>query len=457
MKLPASLQKFASSAVYVLVARILACAAVISFNFLLARALSPSEFGTFVLAFSWAGLASLAASLGLNRALVKIIAESGPNWNSAHTQRIIDFGLIVGSIAGVLVGALAAVCGYFCLPNQSATDLFMLSVIFGGIVWLRTLHLVLAESARGFHEKLWSNLYGSPAGGPVPHLLFALMLAIGMRIGDVTLGTALIMYLSAFALTLPPLMGFVRRLPSRMSEQSNEISATPQIRYSAILALSMPLMLTQVCGLAMSQADIWLAGALVTPSELAMYGSAARMMAFLTMPLQIAGTTIVSFLPDLIARNDRKSLQEIVGLASTIAGLPGIFLIGFFLAMPEAILGTIFGDFYREAANILRFLTVGQGICILTGPCEIVLLMAGYQKYVLRVNAIAAAVLVAIVPLAIDHMGVLGLGLSMCVVTSLQNFANWCLAGHLVGIKTHFGAIPLDWDSLRNLRTLAAR
>jgi len=203
-----------------------------------------------------------------------------------------------------------------------------------------------------------------------------------------------------------------------------------------LLVLGLPLMLTQACGLALSQADIWIAGALATPATVAIYAAAQRMMALLTIPLQIAGTAIVNLVPELSAKNKAK-LQSIVSLAATVGGLPGVALALIFLAFAEQILAIVFGAHYAEGALILRLLTAGQVVCLLTGPCELVLMMAGQQKTTLRVNVVAAIALLVFGPLAVAGFGMAGLAAAIAIVTATQNLVNWHLAQRLLGISTH--------------------
>ena len=198
---------------------------------------------------------------------------------------------------------------------------------------------------------------------------------------------------------------------------------------------------------------------MVIPAALAIYCAAQRMLAFLTIPLQIAGTGIVSFIPELVAQKKHDRLQELVGLAATLAGVPGL-LIGFgFLVFPEAILTIAFGEFYASAAPLLRILAVGQMICIFTGPCEIVLMMAGHQNKTLIVNAVAALAIFTLGPIGILSFGMTGLAVAISVITSVQNLVNWSLARRLIGINTHVGSVGSEaWSgSFAKFQTLITR
>ena len=441
------LARFSSSAICVLGARILAFIAVFGFNAVLARSLEPTDFGLFALLFSLATLTSLLASCGMNRALVKVLAGDSSH-DSNTVRKIVNLGVTTSVAAGLVVGTIAfLICSQF-MPAYDGAARWIIAGLFGGIVLVRNIHFVLAETTRGFHETNWSNLFGGPAGGPVPHLMFLIaLIGAWFAVETTTLTVVLSLYLGCFAITLPPL---ARKLYSLRLDldpatelnppKPNQASTSPKTKFSpqSIWLLAIPLMLTQTFGLTLSQADIWLAGALVVPASIAIYCAAQRMLGFLTIPLQISGTAIISFVPELIAKNRIKQLQEIVGLATFVSGVPGLLIGTALFLFPEAILTFVFGEFYAQAAFILKILVAGQLICVLTGPCEIVLTMAGHQNKTLAVNAVSAVAIFTLGPLGIYLSGIGGLAVAMCSVMVFQNLTNWWLAKKLVGVSTHF-------------------
>ena len=434
-------KRFTASALGVLLARVIALVAVFGLNAILARSLSPEDFGAFVLFFSLTGLASLVACVGLNRSIVKKIAASR-NICRQSAHRLLRFGLLIAIVGGSIVGFIAGVGSYILLPESATVSTSLRAFLFGGMILVRTVHLVLAEAARGFHERIWSNLFGGLGGGPVPHLLFVGLLLLPHGYGHDSLAVALGLYLVAFTGTLPLLWMRVFALGNEDFEQDlaeqSDLARKPVA--DGLLALGVPLMLTQACGLAMSQGDIWIAGAMAAPAAVAMYAAAQRMLALLTIPLQIAGTAIVNFVPELAAK-DKPKLQNMVGLAATVGGLPGIALALIFMVFAEQILAIVFGSHYADSAHILRILTAAQFVCLATGPCEIVLMMAGQQNATLRVNVCAATALVIVGPLATFGYGMYGLAAAIATVTATQNLVNWYLARRLLGISTHVGAV----------------
>lgn len=436
------LKRFSSSAFSVLIARLMAFIAVFGFNAVLARSLAPEEFGVFALLYSLATLTSLVASFGMNRALVKVLA--GDDYAVSHlgVRRVVNLGALTSIVGGTIVGLISFALASQLLPNLENSSKLWIAILFGGIVVFRNVQFVLAETFRGFHETTWSNLYGGPAGGPIPHLMFLVILTTQfLMYGETTLVPVLTIYLGCLVVSLPPLLFKLYSLQKHedeVAEDDNVESTGWGFSLKSVWVLAIPIMLTQSFGLAISQADVWLAGALILPASLAIYCSAQRLLGFLTIPLQISNTAILSFIPELISQNRTNELQQMVGLATFISALPGLCIGAFMLAFPEFILTVAFGEYYGQAAPLLQILAIGQLVCIVTGPCETVLMMAGHQNKTLIVNIVAAAAIILLGLIGIHWWGVFGLALTMGTVTITQNLFNWWMTYRLVGVSTGF-------------------
>ena len=454
MSSQSAIKKFSSSAIFVLISRLLAFVAVFGFNVTLARVLSPGDFGVFALMFSATTLFCLVGSVGMNRAMVKLISDCLSLGRDDQVRQIVEFGLSVVACSSLVAGVVAFVVAMFALPANSSTT--QIAILFALTVIVRNIHFVIAESARGFHETKWSNLFGSAAGGPLPHLLFFILLCVACTgQSTLTLANALFSYLASFSLTLPFLFIKFCTLPGKPAP--TEVKVKRAISKSDVASLAIPMMLTQSFGLFLSQADIWLAGALVTPGAIAVYFSAQRILGFLTIPLQISGTAITPFVSEMATREKKSKLQEMITLASFLSSLPALLIGAILLAFPEHVLGFAFGEHYRQAASILRVLVVGQLICVLTGPCEIVLMMAGHQKKTLFINVASAVLILVLGTIGVMYFGIFGLACAMAFTTSLQNLVNCWLARTLVGISTSLQFSTLHPEYWLRFRSILVR
>lgn len=458
------LKKFASSAVFVLISRLMAFVAIFGFNALLARALAPEEFGIFILLFSFLLLISLFSNGGLNIAVVKLIAEAqDKNKNSAGgaaTTQLLKDLIPVVVIAGTFLAVLAFILVGYWLAGTSVVNSKLVAFLFALSALLRSLHLMLAESARGFHDRIWSNLFGSIAGGPLPHLLFLVLLGITYWHGSLNLATTFGCYAIAFLVTLPVICVKLFQLNGkcvsvkneemeRIARNESETDAGGTDRLG-LVAMALPLMMTQVLGVGIAQTDIWLAGAFAVPAALAIYAVAQRMLAFLTIPLQITNTAIISDVPQLFQQRDMFQLQKLVSLAANVSAFPALIVGAILLAFPEAILGLAFGEYYSSGATFLKILVLGQLICVATGPCQVVLMMTGHEKTAMVVNFLTALFAVASGTFGVCYYGMVGLATSVSLTIVLQNVCNWWIVKRQVGIDTRCGLNMVELSTFLN-------
>lgn len=468
------IKKFASSAGFVLVARLMAFVAMFGFNALLARALSPQEFGVFVLLLSLLVLISLFSNGGLNIAVVKLISEShdskavttgSAEINSAATHSVATTKLLSKLILVVLVLSLAlATLAYFLaahwLTGVLPSNANSIALLFAVCALLRSLHLILAESARGFHDRIWSNLFGGIAGGPLPHFLFLVFLGVAYWDGDLNLEKALGCYLLAFLVTLPVVALKLFQLNRKHVALGGQDVTAETGRgcvgpgNSALLALAIPLLMTQVLGVGIAQTDIWLAGALVAPGALAVYAVAQRMLAFLTVPLQITNTAIIADVPQLFKQRKMLQLQKLVSLAANVSALPAMIVGAILLAFPETILSFAFGQYYGSGALFLMILVIGQLICVATGPCQVVLVMTGHEKTAMLVNFFTAIFAIMSGLVGVCYFSMAGLAAAVSLTIVLQNVCNWWIVKKRVGIDTRCGLNLSELSMFFNLLKL---
>lgn len=443
------LKRFASSALLVLVSRVMAFGAIFGFNALLARALTPSEFGIFILLFSFLVLISLLSNGGLNIAVVKLIAEA-QDAKGNSTDRVSTTTLLKELIPVVVIASIAfATLAFFLVSNWLASvgvgNSNLIAFLFAMSALLRALHLMLAESARGFHDRIWSNLFGSIAGGPLPHLVFLVLLGGAYWLECLNLTTTFGCYVAAFSLTFPIVCVKLFQLNDHCATALYEAFDGPSKAGSvgtnrlALLALAIPLMMTQVLGVGIAQTDIWLAGAFAAPSALAIYAVAQRMLAFLTMPLQITNTAIISDVPQLFQQRDMVQLQKLVSLAANVSALPALVVGTILLTFSESILGLAFGQYYCSGGVILKILVLGQLICVATGPCQVVLMMTGRETTAMKVNFFTVIFAVLSGLLGICYFSMIGLATSVSLSIVLQNLCNWWMVKKQVGIDTRCG------------------
>ena len=140
-------------AVWVVLTRTLGVGVTMLVNIVLARWLTPSDFGNFLLLSSVLALASVLAMLGLNTALVRYVAESLGRKDIERARQSLRLVTAIASISIVSVAGLFALVfsldGGRLLRFPTVTGLVPMAVT--SLVLLSVLQLI-AEACRSLHE-----------------------------------------------------------------------------------------------------------------------------------------------------------------------------------------------------------------------------------------------------------------------------------------------------------------
>ncbi len=198
-----------------------------------------------------------------------------------------------------------------------------------------------------------------------------------------------------------------------------------------------PFGMTQVTGLLLQSADLWVGALLLESRELAFYAAARQLLMVVALPLQAAQLAFVAPLARAAQAKSPSDMQRIATRAARRAGPPAIAAGLVLLALPRQLLDLAFGSDYREAALALVILTGGQMFNALTGLCGQALSMAGEERLVTKVNIGAAAALPVLSLAGASMFGTAGLALAVASCTLGLFGALWWFARVRLGVETH--------------------
>jgi O-antigen/teichoic acid export membrane protein len=444
-------ERLRGGAAWVVVGRFLGIAATMLVNVVLARCLTPGEFGEFLVISSVLGSASLLAMLGMNSAVVRFVSSSVGLGDLARARQSLRLVSLATLVSVACVGGLLAI-----VLNFLDTKLIGLSP-FPGLVPMLVVSLMLlamlqflAEACRSLQElKLASLLSGGQTGGLLSNLLFLTLIAAAMVVARPGLRTAIALNIAAMAVTLPvAVIGLIRLARERLDSDQTSVSqitlnrTTMQPKAHALglaplLSFALPMLVIQLLTSATAQGDLWIAGVSCSHDEVALYGAARRLMLLIAMPLQIINFTVIASIAELHSQGRLEDLQRLLrGAAAVAAGLSIAAGVGLIL-FGGPTLSLLFGPYFREAAPLLSILVVGQMFLACSGSSDCALSMTGHQIAPLVVNLICGLLLAVLGIWAVRNYGSLGLAYVSATVIAVQSISLWLLAKKLVGVWTH--------------------
>jgi O-antigen/teichoic acid export membrane protein len=417
------------------------------FTFLIARLLGEAALGRFGLAFAATDLLSKAGMLGLDNAVVPLIAPRAVSGDVRGCRRVFHRAAAVAAVASVLVSG-ASILVVEWLVRARGLDAFA----HGGSLMLLALPgIAVARISTGASRALWSMRNEFYSRGIVETwvttAVFVLALAVGLR--DTAPALAVVGGTSAAGLVAfvlaERLIG--RRLTSATKNplpaaadvaKSREISGREAVRekLGGLLRFSIPTGASSLINVLVVQADVLLLGFYVnrapgvTAATFGVFCAAAEIAVGLRKVRQVFDPI---FAPVVATR----AAADPVRLRETVAG-PGRWvlaaqlpLVGVLILSGGTVLG-IYGSGFRQGAQWLALLALAHGANAFAGLVETLLMIERPTLNVVNAAGTVAVQLVAGVVL-IPMMGVTGAALAMCLGFSAQGVLRFLELRHVFG------------------------
>ena len=420
----------------------------LSSNILLARLLTPAEFGTYLLIVSVVSAGGLVGCLGLNKSTVRFVAESLGLGQPGRAKRMIRAVLGIGALGALGAGSVYLLANGFLESLFDAPALAAVAGLIAGWIAISTVQELFAETFRGFHDIRLATLFGSLAvgnsAGLVTRGLFLACLA-GLWFGrdEADLRTILIVVVAAGS--IGALMSGYALFLKAGSLVENPSEEQSKVELKDILAVSLPLLVTNITAFALVYSDIWILAAFRSQEEVAVYGAAARFMTLVTMPLMIVNAVLPPVIADLYARGEKGRLEQTMRPIATLTGIPALLALGAFVVAGAPILGLVYGDFYRDGALILALLSLGKLASVWAGSCGLTLQMTGHQKLMMWISVFSGLLFVVGALWAVQGFGAVGVASVAAGSVMLQNLLTVLAVKFKTGIWTHaaFSVVPV--------------
>jgi O-antigen/teichoic acid export membrane protein len=411
--------------------------AALAANVFLARLLAPNEMGLYFLAFSLASSAAIVAQLGLNRTVVRLVAESigadNPGRALAAVRKIFRLAILGACVvAGLLFTGIGEWLALNIFNSAMLAKALVPIALWVIVISVRSLQ---AETFRGFHDIRSATVFGDALSRTV---LVVMLAAHWITRGSATLDEAL--WLSIGAATISGIFAAVR-LRQRINQlkvgaATDSTAGTVRLPVLQILSISWPLLVTGLTIFLLTQIDLWVIGAYRPHEELAIYGVAARLVLFVAMPIFILNSVVAPTIAELYAQGRKEELEGILRASATLASVPSFVVLLAFILAGDRILTLIYGSYYQQATGILTWLCFGQLSNVWAGSCGIVLMMTGHQATMMRITALSGLMVLAGDLYFVRLYGITGVAVVTVVGMTLQNLLLLILTRKNTGIWT---------------------
>jgi O-antigen/teichoic acid export membrane protein len=426
--MPVTGNKLIVDGVWVLAGRVVSILSGLLVIVFITRLLNSADVGLYFLCFSLVSILSLISQLGMNLAVVRLIAESLSNEKHEQAASVTTLAIQLVGKAVLVVSCLGL---FFALIRPAemfaglSVDRYVPVVL---VLWFsfQTMLGIITECLRGYHDVRAATFYGMTLPG---------MLSVGAMFTVWSLAETssidTVLSVMAGSIVLSTVLG-----TDRLRKRMLPLSGTHRADLSGLVSVAWPMWSTNITLLLLTQADIWIIGSFLTVDDVAVYGAAARLIMAISTSLMILNAVVSPVIADLFSRQHYAQLERTLRTGTTLAAIPSALVMVVFFLAGEHLLELLYGSFYSSGYLILLVLGVGQLFNVICGPCGMVLLMTGYQRTMMIISTITSMLAIVASVYAAIHTGVLGVATVFSGALVVQNVLMMHFARKHTGINT---------------------
>ncbi len=397
---------------------------------LIALKMNLDQMGAFYIAFGTMMLVSGFGRIGVDRALIREMAQKIGQGDTNGARATFFRGLWLTTLLTAATTAAFAASAWPIAHYIMHKPGMLLPFLFGALAIVPQNYANLCGGAlAGLHRVTQSQIvytWAWPAG------FCAAMVVLRLDAAGALLAVGAAMSLACLAAAVMLWRAFPARCPQTPDAGPGE--ASPKL-----LRIGCSLFSWEAVNLAISGAPPFVLGALSTTSAVALYAIAWRVVLVVYMFISSVGSLVAPRFARHFALGEMVELKAEaargMALSLGLAAVPIALLT--FAAGP--MLG-LFGPHFAPAVWTLRILIIGQCAATLSATTPELLGMTGYDRSLLRINGVALVVLMAGLVVACPRLGAEGAALATSVTMIVTAWATTRVARSSLGF-TPLGAL----------------
>lgn len=394
---------------------------------LLARLLPPSEMGVYFLALNLVTVVATLGMLGMGQTMVRLVASSIAIGDYARAYRTVQHAFAWGFLGAIITAIVMYIFGtQFGLPIYAILWL----AIWG---FVQTGQNLLAEAMRGFNDIRMASIFQNRS---IPIFVFASILLI-FWLQEIGVELQIIFSILAFTSSFAFLLGLLY-LWKKIKPKAIVVPEPTKNAQLELFRQALPVFGMSVLGIIRTQIGIWIVAAFLSNEEVALYGSANRLVYLISVPLvTIINATIPPIIAELFIKQEVARLEHMLRRLANVSSIFAVILVVFLVGGGNLILELVYGEFYKGAWLILGILAISQLIDVVSGSCGLTLIMTEHQNVLLKITLVSATLAVIITIVGVNFWGMLGVAIAATISLIIQNILMLLSVKRKLGIWTH--------------------
>ena len=367
----------------------------------LARLFEPKYYGQYAYLYTWTQIALIPATLGFTTASIRFVSE----YDSGDCIELLKGFCRLANRVVIVVSALCAISVVLSVTSFAPNIDVTLAVLAASSIPIASYGRILDARIKGLGDVVLAQL--PFAGRRI--VWMAVLFCLLVLSATPSLNDIFILYLSLTAIAVAVLVALWTSRKSRRYRKADERWRTKEWLSAAVF-----LLLVGGLTVLLVRVDTVMVGSLLDTSRAGRYNIASRLVTGIVLLAGAVRAAVAPSIAPLIDERNTSQLQEAVHgvVGVTLAG--GIAVALMLVTFPDAIL-SLFGEYYREASDVLIVLTCGQVLALATGPGMPLLTMSGSERIVAAVLSGALIVNIGLNWLLIPVLGELGAALATSI------------------------------------------
>lgn len=407
---------------------------------LLARLMTPADFGVFQVLQRMLTLMALLGSFGMSWIVIRRLAEGmaandRQAWLAVQLRCIF---MIVSSI-GLALAALLLIFGEAFLLSAFQIDAQSYVAVLSALVLGLSLQQLIPEVFRGLHDLRLASLFSGAATNLMMLMLFIAVLLMGQVLG--VTGVLWIYLLSSLLVIVFSLAILRKRLPVFHARGYHGRTSFWGMAAENLKA-GLPLTASALLGFVVRHADIWIVAAFFDIEQAAFYGAASRLVFLVAAPVMVANGATRGIIAALWAQGEKRRLERLMRTVATLTFLAGLIPGMVFVFWNEQLLSWLFGDMYQRGASVLAILVIGNLVLLAAGPAGTLMALSGHQNTALVFDVLASVLFIAFAWGLSGWLGVDGIAIAAAAAGAARPVLCMLFAYSRLGIHSHLGFMP---------------
>lgn len=395
--------------------------------FILAPLIGAEGYGVYVFAVACISIASIAALMGLDRLMVREVAQC-----YASQKFEILRGLIQSAAGGVLLSSLTMVLlGYTALSffggemEAQRREALVISLV---VLPFFASTLLAQSLLLGLNRIVWAQI---PVNVVRPSVFIVLCLSV-VLLGVTNLDGAGALVLFAAATVTGFAFAFIdaiRTLPKKVWRVHSKYQFGYWLNSALFLMVIAVLHSIQLQGTAI------LVGFFQDAATTGIYALTFVVAQLVTFVHAAAAQPLSPAVASLIARNEKQELQHTLRRLARLSFAGSLPVAVALILFGGQILG-FFGEEFRVGYVALVIMVFGNMFEVATGQPGIVLMMAGHEKVLTKTIFLGTGMLIVLNVILVPAFGLTGAAISVSLSVIIPKLLLMHYAHRCVGIKT---------------------